>query len=301
MGRFRRLDKIAFWHMSRLYYLETRSSFMKNYWSCTQFADWLRGTPKSHAGTAQEWSAWEQKAKRKKIRFWLAEEGLDLLQTTIYFPLTIMQNLRHYMHNRYISKTHALTSKLKRGQWHEFDTRMLHALFDELVDFVEVELAWHHVVCSDEERLKHTTPWYRKNFPLGLWRKPEAGLAYLDWAAQLKHDEGWIDKNDPTFGQPTPQALAAQQTLKLYNWWKSERPKRPDPMDASGWSDHCEKRRLENKSNNATFWSTFETADSDNEHTTRILELCHKLEQEHDNEDTAMLHTLINIRHHLWT
>jgi len=40
----------------------------------------------------------------------------------------------------------------------------------------------------------------------------------------------WVDKKDPHFGKPTSQALAAQETLALYTWWKEERPKRLDPF-----------------------------------------------------------------------
>lgn len=44
------------------------------YWSCSKFADCLRGTPKIHSGTAEEWNGWEKTAKVKKERYWLAEE-----------------------------------------------------------------------------------------------------------------------------------------------------------------------------------------------------------------------------------
>lgn len=54
-----------------------------NYWSCTRFADWVRGTPKIPAGTEKEWRAWENIAKKKKVRYWLAEEGLDHLQKSL--------------------------------------------------------------------------------------------------------------------------------------------------------------------------------------------------------------------------
>lgn len=112
-----------------------------NYWSSTKFADWLRGTPKIQSGTAKEWNAWEKGAKAMKVRYWLAEEGLDYLQDFVNWPLDRLRDIRHYIDNRWISKTHALTSTLKRGQWYELDTRLLHSVFDELVDFVEIEQA----------------------------------------------------------------------------------------------------------------------------------------------------------------
>lgn len=50
------------------------------YWSCSKFADWLRGTPKINLGTSEEWNAWRKTAKEKKVRYWLTEEGLDFLK-----------------------------------------------------------------------------------------------------------------------------------------------------------------------------------------------------------------------------
>lgn len=280
-----------------------KDDFMKyNYWSCSKFADWLRSMPKLRAGTAKEWDIWHKAAKAKKMRYWLAEDGLDFFQNLVRSPLDFINNTRHYLDNRYFSKTHALTSNLKRGQWYDLDTRLLHALFDELVNFVEVEQAWHYVVCAEDEYKKYRIPWYRKIFHLGLWRNPEAGLAYLKWAAELTHNEDWADREDPSFDQPTSQALAAQQTIMLYKWWKEQRPKRPDPMEASGWADYYEKKRQAAEAQDVDFsWISWDTDETDKEHSSKILEICHKMEQEHDDEDTEMLIRLIKIRKSLWT
>lgn len=274
------------------------------YWSCSKFADWLRGTPALRSGTSKEWSDWKKKAKEKPVRYWLAEEGLDYLQNFICWPAHRMNDLRFYINNRWITKSHALTSNLKRGQWNDFDDRLLHSVFDELVNFVEIELAWMQVVFSDEERKKYKTPWYRTIFRMRSWRCPEAGLAHLDWAAGLKHDEDWIDKNDPTYGQPTFQALAAQEMYTLYNWWKNERPNRPDPHDASGWSSYCDEqsKEAELRGDDADF-SMFntDTDEIDKQRKRNILDICHDMEKDQDEEDTAMLIRLVKVRHSLWT
>lgn len=273
-----------------------------NYWSCTKFADWVRGTPKIHAGTEKEWRAWENIAKKKKVRFWLAEEGLDHLQKIINWPRNLLQDARHHIDNRWISKTHALTSNLKKGQWHEFETRLLYSSFDSLVDFVEIELTRFHMACSDEAYKKYKTPWYRTVFRFSSYRNPESGMEYLNWAASLRHDEDRVASNDPDFGKPTNQALAAQETIVLYKWWKEVRPIRPDPMEASGWSDFCDKRRQ--KAEVQGFDLTFPVLDETEEekaHARQILEVCHKMELEQENEDTEMLIRLIKIREHLRT
>ncbi len=272
---------------------------MKNYWSCSKVADWLRGTTKPFSGTSEEWDAWEQKAKIKKFRYWLAEEGLDYLQNFIYWPANRINDVRCYINNRWVSKSHALTSNLKRGSWYDYDTRLLNSVFDELVNFVEIELAWMHVICSEEDRKKYKTSWYRTFFRMGVWRSPQAGIAHLKWASDLKNDDDWADKNDPNYGQPTRQALAAQEIFKLYQWWKEERPKRPDPDDASGWSQYCEEKYNEAKANGDD--CDFILNKIQNERSHELLDTYHKIENEQEEEDTSMLIRLIKCRQSLWT
>lgn len=205
---------------------------MKNYWSCSKFADWLRGAPKPFAATQKEWRAWEKNhGGVNKFRFWLAENCLDYLQSIICWPMTSINNIRLYLQNRWVIKTHALTSTLERGRWHEFDTRLLYAAFDELVNFVEIELAWMFMISPGDEYKKCKLPWYCTYFKIGQWRNPEAGQAYLAWASNLKNDEYDADTSDPNYGLPTEQALVAQEVTKLYQWWKEERPNQPDPID----------------------------------------------------------------------
>jgi hypothetical protein len=226
------------------------------------------------------------------------------LQNFINWPRNRLQDVRHYICNRWISKTHALTSNLKQGQWHEFETRLLYSTFDSLVDFVEIELAWFHMICSDKAYQKYKTPWYRTIFRFNSYRNPESGMEYLNWAASLCHDEDWVDRNDPDFGKPTNQALAAQETIILYKWWKEERPARKDPMEASGWSDYCDERRKKAEANGSDSILPGLGEDCTEEEKARkhqILEVCDRMESEQENEDTEMLIRLVKIRKHLWT
>jgi hypothetical protein len=276
---------------------------MRSYWSCTKFVDWLRGTPKIRAGTTEEWNAWKKAARTKNVRYWLAEDGLNALQNFVNWPKNRIQDTCHYIDNRWISRTHALTSTLKRGQWYEFETRLLHSAFDALVNSVEVEQAWLHVICSEEEQKKYKIPIYRRLFRMHLWRCPEAGLAYLEWAASLTHDEDLCDKEDPRFGQPTTQALAARETLVLYRWWKEVRPKRSEPMDASGLSEYYEKKHetAEAQGDSFLFDLNRDESDEDKQHYCQMSNLCHKIEQEQEEEDTDMLVRLVKVRQNLWT
>ena len=277
-------------------------AFRSNYWACSKFADWLRGTPKLKAGTSDEWNDWKKLARVKKIRYWLAEEGLDKLQDLFMWPADQYNELRNYINNRFVAKMHALTaSSLKPGEWHEFDTRILHCLFDELVNFVEIDQAWMTVLFSDEERKKYQLPWWRRWKLWRRWRCPEAGIEYLKWAANLAHDENnFSSPGDENYGKPTAQALAAQETMVLYLWWKHTRPNRPDPMEVSGWSEHCAQKRGNGDDLFSSVLSNKKTKKQQQKER-EMLDHMQKLENQYDDEDTEMLIRLIKIRKSLWT
>lgn len=275
---------------------------MKHYWSCTKFANWLRGTTKPHSATGKEWSEWRDRAKTThKFRYWLAEECLDSIQNFIWWPVDKLYSIKYWLLNRFRTKTHALTSSsLQRGQWHELDTRILHCLFDELVDFVEVELAWKHLVWSDKSlRKKYKMPWHAVGwFRLRTWRCPKAGLDYLDWETTLVWDESSGTSLDhPNYGKPTYQATKAKEVLELYYWWKNVHPNRPDPHEAGGWTEICNRRR----DRDTLFWLGEDETDEEQEETSKALKLTQEIEDSYDAEDEEMLVRLIKIRRGLWS
>ena len=274
-----------------------------NYWSNTKFAKWLSGTPKPAAGTAREWREWRETAKKSHpFRYWLSEEGLSYLQDFVYWPYNTFHSFRYYINNRWVTKSHALTAHpndIKPGKWQDVGYRFLPCLFNELVDFVEVETAWMHVVWDEDARKKYCTPWWRTSFfRWRTWRCPEAGIAHLDWAASLTNEE-WCDKTDPEYGKPTPQALAAMEIKELYTWWKDVYPNRPDPYDISGWSELCDKNRKTG--------DVLSILDYENETPDERLErnAVHKklqdIETEYEQEEEDMLIRLIKVRRSLWT
>jgi len=269
----------------------------KTYWSCTKFADWLRGTKKLSAGTSEEWDKWNRNAKAKNsIRYWLAEEALDKIQNVVYFIPDTIYSIKYAWTNRFVTKTHTLTSNLPRWKWHELDTRILHCMFDELVNYVEIELAAANFRFDTEAREGYKLPfWAIGWFRTRTYRSAKAGREYLDWARNLKIDESWgVKPGDENYGEPTPQSKAAQETLELYMWWTLGRPLRKDPYEESGWSAYCERRRQEGN-------GFFNLNDDNKEQSTRILEILNELEKQHEEEDEAMLIRLIKVRKHLWT
>ena len=275
-----------------------------NYWSCTPFADWVRGTKKLSAGTAEEWDDWTTAAQMKhNFRYWLAEEGLGYLQDFVTWPVRKIYDLKYYINNRYITRTHALSASpvdIKPGTWMDVGNRFLPCLFNELVDFVEVETAWSHIVWGNkEDRAKYNPPfWATGWWRWRSWRCPQAGLDHLDWAMSLKFDEDWIDKNDPKFGKPTPQALAAKEIKELYVWWTETYRNRPDPMDASGWTAYCELSRL---ANGGKLNFSGDKTPALKKAGTQSHKALRKIEAAYEKEDEQMMIRLIRVRNSLWT
>jgi len=238
-----------------------------HYWNCSKLADFIRGTKKPYALELGGWDDWHKKAKNKQpIRYWIAENLLIKLQNLFYFPCDKFYEIKYYFKNRFISKTHYLKTGLKPGKYHELDERIIYGLFTELEEFVECEIA-------------HMHKFYSKNkYVFKKGRCPKSGIDYLKWSSRLK------EKN-----KPTTEAISAKKILKLYYWWK-KRSLRPDPTDASGWSEYCEREDSD----------TFREV-KNNEESRKILQKLRMIENRYDKEDENMLIELIKIRKHLWT
>jgi len=276
---------------------------MRNhYWTCSKFADWVRGTKKLGAGTSEQWDEWTTTAQMKhNFRYWLAEEGLDYLQRVVYWPTDKLYDIKYYINNRWVSRTHSLTAHpkdIRPGQWCDVGNRFLPCLFNELVDFVEVELAWWHIAWDDKARKQFEAPWYARGwFRWRTWRSPECGLANLDWQRKLVHDDEYC-KDEKFYMKPTPQAIKAQEILDLYTWWTQTYRNRPDAYEASGWTASCEAQRVAN--GGKLSWSTpkdpvLKKAQN------KAHKLLQKIEADYEKEDEQMMIRLIRVRHGLWT
>lgn len=277
---------------------------MRNhYWTCSKFADWIRGTTKGGAKTSEGWDEWEQRAKAEyPIRYWIAEEGLDILQKIVYWPTDKLYAIKYYINNRWVTRTHALTAHprdIPRGEWRDVGNRFLPCLFNELRDYVEVELAWWHIAWDDKAKAKYQAPfWSRGWFRWRTWRCPQAGLDNLDWQSKLVWQSEECEEGSPNVGKPTYQAEKALEILALYKWWTEVYPNRPDPHDASGWSEYCDRKREEGKG--MSFFS--EPKDPElRAFGDRALMKTREIEEAYEKEDEEMLIRLIKIRNSLWT
>jgi hypothetical protein len=269
-----------------------------NYWTCSKFADWLRGTASPKSASSKAWNEWARNAKlAHPFRYWLAEDALSKAEEIITAPKNMLYSAKYWFINRYVAKTHALTSNLKKGQWREFDTRLLHCTFDSLVNFVEIEQASHFLIwMSKEQRVQYNAPFHAFGFwRAHAWRSASAGVAHLNWQAKLIMTFGL--PSDPDYGMPTQQAVSAIEILDLYYWWKNIYPARPDVHEASGWNAICDKQRTTSSDD---FLLDFEN-EEDRALSKQALELSDQIERRYEDEDTQMLIRLIRVRKSMWT
>ena len=274
-----------------------------NYWSCSKFADWVRGTAKLISGTSEEWNDWTTMAQMKhNFRYWVAEEGLSHLQDFVTWPARKINDIRYYINNRWVSHSHALTAHprdIRPGSWSDVGSRFLPCLFNELVDFVEIEQAWHYCIWSDENKKEFEVPWWRSGWlRWRTWRSPEAGMAYLNWASTLTNAE-LLDDDQKHLAEPTYQAKAAKEIIELYTWWTVTYRNRPDPYEVSGWTAHCEAMRVKYP---GSFFASLNSKDAeDKKARDKAHKLLTKIEKAYEKEDEAMMIRLIKIRESLWT
>ena len=152
-----------------------------------------------------------------------------------------------------------------------------------------------------EERDKYKMPWWAVGWwRVRTWRCPQAGLDNLEWQRNLRWKEEECAEDSPNIGELTPQAIAAQEILDLYKWWTEVYPNRPDPHDASGWTEYCARKRQQEGDGVWEFFS--DTTDPELRALGEVaLDKTREIEEAYRKEDEAMLIRLIKIRDSLWT
>ena len=267
---------------------------MSRYYADSKPFVWLRNKvfkiEKPYALPWGGWEKWEKEIRQTRpVAYFFCETLPDLLQKPAEWVVDPLYNARYYLRNRFFTKTHYLKTNLEPGQWHEFDKRVLHGLFTELVDFVEIEQAWHHVCWDEEARKKFKTPWHQQYrlFKFTEWRCPEAGLAYLQWAMDLD--------------EPDHQRETAREIMILYTWWQDVYLKRLDPWEETGfrkfWDDMTNKYGKDWLGiGNRGKLNPKEKAEYD-----RLHQAVDDLEEARSTEEEEMMIRLVKLRKGLWT
>lgn len=272
-----------------------------HYWSNSKFADWVRDTfadyKKLGVVTMEEWDEYHDANKTNSpFVYWFTEDFLTLLQDVLMFPSDVVDEVRHYWVNRFVTKTHMINTKLKPGQWHETDTRMMHGMFQLLVDFVEIEKAQMNAWCSPKEVDRPW--WYRfRVFRWSDYRSRKDGIAYLDWEITL--DAPNVDEYGTDHSCPA-QAASAAETKKLYLWWTEQRPARPDPFDASGYTASLNELEIKYPdSKGRMFFGKY--SEEDDKKLLNTMTEADNTTQRYEDEDMEMMIRLVKIKSSLWT
>lgn len=267
---------------------------MGRYYQDLKIFKWLREKvfkiDKPYALGWGQWEIWEKETRKKNpVGYFITEVLPDWLEKPAEWILDPIYNVKYYLRNRFITKTHILKTDLEPGKWHEFESRMLHGLFTELVDFVEIEQAWHHVVWDEEARKKFGVKWYHSNKWLRWkeWRCPAAGLHYLQWCMDLE--------------EPTHQRDTAREVMVLYTWWKEVYLKREDEWIESGLRPFWDSMETKYGENWLGLSGKSKMTRSEKAEYDRLSALMHKIEEDRKQEEEDMMIRLIKIRQGLWT
>lgn len=150
-------------------------------------------------------SAEEYEKYREKYKNTISYKIIDIIDSMrnnlydfIMLSVNGFYDIRYYIFSRYIWKCHYLDTKLAKGDFYEFDERLMHGMFNSFVDYIEGE--------------KSNA---RYNIFSGC-RDAKAGIEQLK--IEIEECEG----------DTKEQAL---WELAAYNWWVNIRPARVDPNE----------------------------------------------------------------------
>ena len=253
-------------------------------------------TPKVE--TFSGWRRHEEDYKKKAPLTHTVFNIFDYIDTRIHWwiinPVT---DFFYGIRCRFIIRPWMADSKLNRYSWMDKDTLILHANFETLINYVEVELATYGFGRNTENKFLE----FWNHTPILRFFRPETrrikhGLNYLRWCIKLAkpwakdYDECYVVDGKVKEGS---QPWCAKEALELYKWWKKIRPNRPDPHDASGWNQYY-------KSKTDRGISIFDDEYEGDSQASEIHKKCFEIEEQYTQEDTDMLIRLIKIRKSLW-
>ena len=185
-------------------------------------------------------------------------------------------------------RKHVANTTLTPG-WHDVDTRLIHAMFNMLVEFVEYEKAHMEYTMSNSTReyqkdeMWGTHWWHRLTL-----RSKELGFRYLEWEVSLK------DYNEDSKIWES-QALIAKEIMEIYVWWTERYLKRCDILDIPelvAIREEREELRID----------VFENGPEDfEERKTLAYKRMYEIEQDRSQEEKDMMKRLIDIKEGLWT
>lgn len=166
------------------------------------------------AATMEEWDEWHEEARRARpLAYFIAN---DLPKAWSRFYRSFIDRPFWWVKYRTTHRFNVIKPRKLKPGYHENDTRLIHGMFQILVDYVEKECS-----CLYQMSNSHSLDFSPRRHKTE--RNAEDGLKYLDWAAGLD------DPSLPPQEQNPSQAHCAREVKDLYIWWTKTRPEREDP------------------------------------------------------------------------
>lgn len=248
-------------------------------WGNSTVASFIRrifnAPDKPKYATMKEWNEWTRnQLQNHKVAYWLTETGLKKLQNFVYYPYDVYNSLKYYIEYRCIYKNHYLHTRLKVGEYHSISERILHGVFETLVDYVEIDLAKREYFI-DPPKIYNNFKWNPYS------RNRIVGINYLLRMIKEKED-----------GYLTQRANLHLDIFNLYNWWNS-RPYRRDPSEVSG----LDKFNIQYR-NTDTLFPEFSSKLIEKRYN-KLLDKTSKLMDTYEKEDQEQLIKLISIINNL--
>lgn len=184
----------------------------------------------------------------------------------------------YYIAHRTFDKYHIVDTGLKPG-YMDCDLRMIHVIFNLLVEFIEIEYSNWQIDSGNFE--KYPVPWWG-HWPasIRIKRNPQAGVDYLKKEVILNSSS---------------EDTSIQEIWELYHWWKYVRPNRPRPSDISGWNEWSRSHKGQR-----LFDDDYLTPD-ELIFKRDLLEESNRISQSYNQEDDDMSVRLMRVRRNLWT
>jgi len=234
------------------------------------------------AASMEEWDVWNNNAMKSKFKWFI----VDTVPT--WFAVTFQYRYEHFiskLKSKYIRKHNLIKiTTLEDDEWYDTNTRLMHGMFQLLVDFVELEKAHMQVIFGEENAPRYMR---KANYRNGIM-----GLKYLDWEITLGKEGG------------KDQSKNAKIVRDLYIWWTGVRPQREDLMDVKGSMGVSTNEFYDSdtsKDSMGVFADFGRKKDNEPDLYKDVNKAYEDAEKKYNKEDEQMLIKLVKIRKSLWT
>ena len=204
--------------------------------------------------------------------------------------------------------------------YHDGTTLMLPVMMQLVADYVEIELASMEMCWEDKFDNSHWD-WKKKlqyfiRYKIPVFRRIVGPIR--DRVLGLRYNEFYETYEDENLGEEWCKSRQeeAKTIREIYEWWRDVYPNRPDPMDASGWSEWCDRKRKDgsgdlldrsvpcawNEYGEPTLYEIMKESDPEKKaEEKRILQKTWEIEEQYAKEEDEMMKKVISIHRRLWT